>query len=235
MPQPLTTNNQPLTTWSHGGIPVCFPWFGTNGPAASPLHGLVRSREWKVVSVTDASAVLEMESDPAMSKWFAGRFRLRLEVTLAASLDLRLTVENTGTEPFAYTNGFHPYFRVGDCTKATVDGVDGCRYWHGPGFGAMPWKGPVTFGERRDHVFWLGGHRQALNDPVLGRRIVVESSGNSRLVVWNPGPDGSPGLPADDWRRFVCVEPATIPAADGFTIRPGERQAFGMTISAERN
>ena len=238
--------------WRHGGIPVCFPWFGTNwvpvaGPGGgrngqdarcpsvgAPLHGLLHGREWAVVGETPSTVTLEVVSDAAMKAWFAGDFRLRLDVTLGKALELRLEIENTGSEPFAYTNGFHPYFRVGDCAGAEVDGVNGCRYWYGTGFGPEPWKGPVTFGEHRDHVFWIGAHRQTLTDRLLGRCIVVESSGNRRLVVWNPGPKGCDGLSPEDWRDFVCVEPATIPASDGFTIRPGERQALEMSISVER-
>ena len=230
---PSQPDDQSSTGWRHGGIPVCFPWFGTNGPKGSSLHGLVHRREWTLVAESPSAIGLELKSDAAMKAYFAGDFRLRLDVTLGKALELRLAIENTGAEPFAYTNGFHPYFRVGDCTRASVEGVDGCRYWYGPGFGPEPWKGPVTFGEHRDHVFWLGEHRQVLSDRSLGRRITVEHSGNKRLVVWNPGPAGCGGLAPDDWRIFVCVEPATIPAADALTIRPGERQVLEMSVSVE--
>src|SRR5271163_3621630 len=53
-----------------GGIPICFPWFrGKADDAKAPAHGVVRTKEWELISVAQAGEAfvitLAAESDDA--------------------------------------------------------------------------------------------------------------------------------------------------------------------------
>jgi D-hexose-6-phosphate mutarotase len=69
-------------------------------------------------------------------------------------------------------------------------------------------------------------------DPRLKRAIAVVSSGNERLVIWNPGETASiADFDADSWRRFVCVEPVSDwPLAR--TLAPGEKHELCTAIQS---
>ena len=61
------------------------------------------------------------------------------------------------------------------------------------------------------------------------------SRGNGKLVVWNPGPveEGRfENLAPDDWKSFVCVEPATLFREDAVEIKPGESRELCAGIQS---
>ena len=156
------------------------------------------------------------------------------------ALSLRLETVNTSSEPFLLTEGFHPYFLVGDRDKVVVKGVDGrlfCDARSSRVFAAA-WKGDLAVTDAFDHVFASPGGEYSLVDASRGHTIKMSAQGNRRLVVWNPGDARSadavpaPGaLGNGDWRRFVCVEPATLWRDQGFTLKPGERHSLSARIS----
>ena len=91
--------------------------------------------------------------------------------------------------------------------------------------------------ESIDRIFRLPDANRAavvLRDAAGGRRIVVESEGASHINVWNPGAEKAcPGVvPGDEWRRFVCVEPILMAAADGspVAVPPGSSRALRITM-----
>ena len=63
--------NDPVQTdepkWAHGGIPVCWPWFGVNGKV--DIHGTAWREEFKVVSRREtkkrAELVLSIDGERA--------------------------------------------------------------------------------------------------------------------------------------------------------------------------
>ena len=58
------------------------------------------------------------------------------------------------------------------------------------------------------------------------------SSGNDRAVVWNPGAETRlADLAADDWMRFVCVEPVSD-WPGGRTLAPGANHVLYAAIQA---
>ena len=87
-----------------------------------------------------------------------------------------------------------------------------------------------------DHVFTLNKHEYVLMDPGLDRAIAMVSRGNSKLVVWNPGPGNTlADLAPDDWRKFLCVEPATLFREDGIELKPGETHELLVAIQSVPN
>lgn len=237
----------PQASWSHGGIPVCWPWFGTSGGHdAKSIHGFAKSCRFELVSTSQSGerseAVLRLKSDERTRKAWPHDFEVLYEIGLTDKLRLSMTTVNTGSDAFAYTAGFHPYFRLGDRTRASVTGAEGLAFCDARRTTVLDgvWRGDLKLDASYDHVFddkWSSAPH-ALVDPALGRRVGITASGVSRLVVWapegdeeaveNPGP-GKIGI--GDWRNFACVEPAFLWDEREIVLKPGERHQFSCEIS----
>ena len=211
--------------WAHGGIPICWPWFGVNGKV--DIHGTAWREEFEVVSKRETNRRAELvlaRNDE--------RARIEYTVSLGDALKLELKTINTSAVPFSFYTGFHPYFRVGDVAKCTVGGVD-------PKFTAGAFTKPVALDRPIDDVFPAGPGSCSvyrLADPVLDRTLYVFAENSTRVNVWNPGePKDTPGyIPGDTWRTFACVEPIMGRASDPVTLRPGESQTLMMGVEVRR-
>ena len=110
--------------WYHGGIPLCWPWFGRNGDPGSEMHGFVRFLDWEIASCTnllhESCLSLRLISGEESAKWLDGSFELDYKIVLSDRLKLDLKMRNTGARRFAVTTGFHPYFSISDMSNATV-------------------------------------------------------------------------------------------------------------------
>lgn len=230
-PLQLTAND-----WAHGGIPICWPWFGvaTNGM----IHGTAWRSEFKTIrrdeSKERSEAELLLETADA---------KLTLHLALTDTLTLEMETLNTGTNAFRFSAGFHPYLRVAERDAVRVEGVDGLSYEDDPSCpvpASGTWRGPLLITNNVDRIFDLGGSASAtllLADPASRRTVIVESAGADAANVWNPGAAKlCPGnIPGDSWRRFVCVEPILVGGKIGFvSIAPGERRSLKMSIRREK-
>ena len=225
----------------HGGIPVCWPWFGRNGPEGSYGHGFARRSMWRVAGseysedITELTLALDC-TDETRKLW-PHDFSLRLKVAVSMKLNLGLRTVNTGTEPFEYTEGFHPYFLVRDRDAVVVRGLDGCAFCDARKgrVADSTWKGDLAFNTEYDHVFTVKKSEVAILDPGLRRAIAIASRGNAKIVCWNPGEADTPdrNLGAGDWRKFICVEPATLFKEDAaIRLEPGESHELLMAVQA---
>ena len=203
--------------WYNGGVPVCWPWFDLEGDPGSVMHGFARLRDWLLVR----SDNLERESRAILATEEEGRFRLEYEVKLDASLTMLLRMRNTGTDCLVVTTCLHPYFRVTSPENVEIMTPEGLMI---RGRGGMDgWR---DFGSGNYEVLDKGS----------GRRLMLEMFGNNSIVVWNIGPDELiDGLSKDDWKRYICIEPAVTPRARGFRLEPGEERQIGMSCRLVRN
>lgn len=198
--------------WYNGGVPVCWPWFNQQGDPGSVQHGFARLKEWTLVMREEGAA----ESRMVFRLEEKDRYRLDYEVVLGRSLSLKLVMRNLGKERFVVTTGLHPYFSVSDPRNVTVtvpDKVIACR----PGM-----DGGLPYGEGTYDVY----------DKGTGRRLSLKMIGSNKLIIWNVGPDDEMvGMAPDDWKRYICVEPAVIPRAKGFYLHPGEERSIGFVCT----
>ena len=237
----------PQSRWGHGGIPLCWPWFGTSGGHdKDSMHGIAKSSRFELVSLSQCAersqAILRLRSDDRTRRLWPHDFELVYEVTLTDSLRLSLRTVNTGEDAFSYTAGFHPYFRLGDRCRARVTGTDGLAFCDSRVTNVLDkvWSGDLGLAASYDHVFDEKGASSAhsIIDPSLGRRIYATASGVTRLVVWVPDGDEeaveNPGpgkIGSGDWRHFACVEPAFLWDGREIVLKPGERHQFVYEIS----
>ena len=213
----------------HGGIPVCWPQFGNKFSKDLPQHGFARKMVFEVraseYTEEKTEVTLGLRSDDETKKLWPHDFDLELTVTVSMKLNLRLVTKNTGAAPFDFSCGFHPYFLLRDRNGATVKGLDGLDFFNGlTGQADDRQAGDLVMDHATDHIFRLPEapkHEFAILDAGLKRAIALVSSGNTKTVVWNPGPDDVlPDFEPDDWRKFVCVEPVSDWPGGG-TLAPG--------------
>lgn len=234
--------------WTHGGIPVCWPWFSRNGEPGSPAHGMARSQVFtpRASEYSDDATelTLALVSDDETKRAWPYDFDLTVKISVSMSLNVTLNAKNTGTEKFWVTEGFHPYFLVRDASKCRVRGVEGAALCNtlqcSAPFTAKSftgaWKGDLSVDGELDHVFSAPDGEYGLFDPGLNRTIVVRSRGNKKLIVWRPSSeyDGQ-NMEKGDNAHMVCVEPATIFRDEGYFLEPGKTHELRMAVQCDPN
>lgn len=219
-----------------GGVPVCWPWFGNNGPAGSPSHGHARTSMWELAhfdhSATDS---VDLTLRPRADSFAASITGLSITQTFhfADSLTQTLVARNVGPTPFALTQALHSYFAVADASRIRIEGIAGATYFDKLlGQGGLAQTTPFDATAACDRVYHGVSGAYQLADPVWRRRIVIESTGSQSLVVWNPGAERSRAIsdlePAA-WRDFYCLEVANA-GPDAVLLAPGTQHRLSQTI-----
>lgn len=225
----------PDRAW-RGGIPICAPWFadGHDGKRI-PKHGTARTIEWlrEAELVSGTRHVVELDADatgkPAL---------LVLEYETQRtdrSLEVVLTITNSGRETAPVEAALHSYFAVSDVTQIEVNGLERSPFFDKVTGTPQEAGVPFGFGALVDRVYDDGASTVAIADEAWARTLHIERFGATKTVVWNPGPDEAPAdVGEGEWRSFVCVE-AAITGDGGTTLGPDQsvRLASTVTVSAE--
>ena len=228
-----------------GGVPVIFPWFGLNAADKTlPLHGFARGREWVVQDVARresdgavvATFVLHALAHPPAS--WPHKFALTYAVAVGRALEMSLTVRNEGKVPIRFEEALHPYFLIGDIRRIAIRGLTGTTFSDKTRnfVSVVDEADPLTFARTTDRVYQHTRATVTIDDPVIGRRIVVEKDASDTTVVWNPWEQPAEARPADlgfdEWERFVCVEAAN--ARDhAITLAPGAEHTMTQRVRTE--
>lgn len=220
-----------------GGVPVCWPYFGRQGQAATvPQHGFARNSMWALQDAqTDSQGDVTLQLALPMST--ASGLRLTQTLHVGEVLRQSLTTEHTGDATATFTQALHSYFKVGDATRVHITGLRGLRYADRYDGAEHEQNGDWTLQDprdpgRSDRTYQSAGDCFELHDPVLRRCITLQTSGSRSLVVWNPGEFGIAAIadaPADAWRDFVCLEAANA-GEDVIELAPGQRHTLQQTL-----
>lgn len=237
-----------------GGVPVCWPWFASQGmPIGAMAHGPVRTRLWDVAAAdtgdtsdsadTDQPLCVTLTPSPGLtpddSLWrYGAGLQLSLRVELSHTLTQTLTTYNLGEQPFVLTQALHSYFAVTDSRQVQISGLENRPYdckLSGAQNASHP--GIWQLDQACDRVYQQNPaatqHRYTLSDPVAGRQIHLTTQGSQSVVVWNPGAATAAQMadvPNDGWRHFVCIEAANA-GADRINLAPGGQHALTQTIA----
>jgi glucose-6-phosphate 1-epimerase len=223
-----------------GGIPVCWPWFGDHPTdAKQPNHGFARLRRWRLLSTAydsrQTSVRLQLTHDAETLTLWPYAFRLELTVSVSDMLSLELIATNKGDAPFTLTQAFHPYFLVRQIDEIRVLGLENTAYQDlSPTARDDRQHGALQIQEETDRLYRKTAGDCTLVDPGIGRKIVVSQRGSHSTVVWNPWIEKAKRLSDmenDDYRHFVCVEPANADT-DTVTLEPGAEHLLGLTIQS---
>ncbi len=241
----LGTTPAPL----RGGVPICWPWFGTQGmPTGAMQHGPVRNRPWEVVCVhADGRDYVSLTLAPRKATTaddalalFANNLQVSVQIDLGETLVQTLRTHNQGPEPFALSQAFHSYFAVHDATQVRIIGLAGLQYDDKlSGAARQTQAGPFTLDRACDRVYQqhvpAPTHHYTLEDPAGQRRIHIRTEGSQSLVAWNPGQDQARrmvDLPGESWRNFVCAEVANA-GADVVSMQPDAHYQLVQILSVE--
>lgn len=221
-----------------GGIPVCFPWFRAKpDDAKAPMHGFVRTKEWKVEGIKHepderVSVTLSTVSDEESRRWWPFEFRLEYAMKIGKSLELELRMRNLGAGELQFQEALHTYFHVGDVAKASVKGLDGLRFLDNrDGNKEKVQQGDLVLSKWTDNAYLDATGAVEIVDPVLGRRLTTEKSGSVSTIVWNPWSDGAATLKdfgAEEWPGMLCVEGGNVL---GQAVRLGSGETHRMSVS----
>lgn len=225
-----------------GGVPICFPWFRAKADDAhAPTHGVVRTRQWRLDSITletDASVVVvcSTASDESTRHWWPHEFRLTHRITVGSTLKMELTARNTGSTPLRFEEALHTYFRVGAAESVRVSGLDGVTYLDNTDANrAKVQSGDVIFTRATDNAYLDTKTPLALVDPVLHRTVRTEKRNSDTTVVWNPWQQGAASLSDlgdEEWRVMACVEASNI-LESAIHLGPGEEHTMRSILSIE--
>ncbi len=217
---------------TRGGIPVCWPWFGSAAEAGQPAHGIARTALWDVIGQTsdDAGASLTLRLPAANQRGV----ELTLSVRIDSTLVLQLMTRNFAAVPLQLSEALHTYFTVADIGTVSILGFDGACYADQlQGNAMLRQDGPIRFASEVDRVYASAPSPIRIVDEAGGRTILVESQGSAATVVWNPWLEKAArlgDLGPDGWRTMVCVESANAPVAP-VTVPPGGTHMLQTRIS----
>lgn len=200
-----------------GGVPVIFPQFGARGTGMR--HGFARVATWQLESTGDADgaahAVFTLQHTDlpdAIATTWPWAFTLRLRVAVKAqSLELSLSVHNTGEQAFPFSAALHSYFAIDQLSEARIGGLQRVRYSDETPQDALQAEELLQFADKLDRIYYqLPG---ALTLQSGSHTLHLEQQGFTDAVVWNPGAQDAAALPDladDEYQRFICMEPALI-------------------------
>jgi len=206
------------TPWGaevHGGIPLCWPWYGKSVIPGRSAHGIARYVTWIVEEQTSENVRLVLSSSDETRRIWPHDFRLSYKVLMGRnSLACCLSATNVGSAPFEASDAFHPYFSVRDIEKCHVD--DDPDFVTRPAHLSRYLPGDVA--------------SRVLSGAGIARAVRISGKGHSGWWYWNSGEDQTPtiaSLASDDWRCFVCVEPVT---RDFYRLGSGETRTIEMKL-----
>ncbi|MBH2067327.1 MAG: D-hexose-6-phosphate mutarotase [Burkholderiales bacterium] len=200
-----------------GGVPVIFPQFGARGTGMR--HGFARVATWQLESTGDADGaawaqfILQHTDLPdAIATTWPWAFTLRLRVAVQGlSLELQLSVHNTGEQAFPFSAALHSYFAIDQLGEARIGGLQRVRYSDETPQDALQAEELLQFADKLDRIYYQLPGALTLQSGSHTLRLVQQ--GFTDAVVWNPGAQDAAALPDladDEYQRFICIEPALI-------------------------
>ena len=209
-----------------GGVPIIFPQFAQRGPLLS--HGFARRSDWEIMRAEEressALAVFQLHDSAATRALWPHAFLAEMAVTVGGqSLELSLTIRNTGSEAFSFTSALHTYLRIQDIHSAAIVGLQGLRYFdtftdqaeHTEQNSALSFEGET------DRIYYQVPGALGLQEPA--RQLRVEQRGVPDVVTWNPWSlrgAALADLEPDGYLHMLCIEAALI--HEPLNLEPGE-------------
>ncbi|KAM7261011.1 hypothetical protein ACFE04_026486 [Oxalis oulophora] len=226
-----------------GGIPVCFPQFGSCGSLEQ--HGFARNKMWTIdesppplkLSESYGNSFIDLLLKPSEEdlKCWPHSFELRLKVALAADGDLALIprVRNVNGKPFGFTFAFHTYLSVSDISEVRVEGLETLDYLDNLSQRERFTEqgDALTFESEVDRVYLHSPNIIAVIDHEKKRTYVVRKDGLPDAAVWNPWEKKSKAMADfgdEEYKQMLCVDGAAVERA--VSLKPGEEWTGRLDI-----
>ncbi|KZN40684.1 hypothetical protein N474_15970 [Pseudoalteromonas luteoviolacea CPMOR-2] len=216
-----------------GGVPICWPWFGTHENPDWPAHGVARKVVWRAEKVIETAEAIRISlSLPMMmidEAYWSHESKLEVEFVLSDAVEIRLTNTNLGKEPFSLTQALHTYLPTPDIKSTKVDGLQGAKFIE---FGEGPFNQDsiVEFARETDMVYTQAGPVQTIHTP--DGIIEVSRENSASCVLWNPWIEKSKRLSNfqnEEYLTMLCLEAANV-LEDIATVEPGQSHTLMTKI-----
>lgn len=232
------------STAIRGGVPICFPWFGS-GPGGNkyPPHGVARLSHWELAEVTPVADSIRLRfhldghdaigTDELDRDWCAD---ITYTVGEVLDMDLRIEAYANRTTPFTYEEALHTYLHVGNSRKITIEGLDGRPYHDKVVDDDFHQRGSLVIVGETDRVYDHEGD-VTIKDPALKRTLGINKRGSARTIIWNPFVSKAAKMGDfgdDEWQNMVCVEAGNTGSA-AITLAPGQSHTLHQRIAVDRN
>ncbi len=179
-----------------GGVPVCWPWFGSK--KGKPSHGIARTSRWR----KKTECKFELNTNEAKLVLKAVEFENTLTLSLIST--------NTTFKTYDITQALHTYFLIGNINNISIEGHDQEDYYDKVAGANAQQVGLINFDKETDRIYQTK-KSSILIDPVMRRKLVIEKEGSASTVIWNPWVEKTKSmadLPDQDYQKFCCIEAA---------------------------
>ncbi|KAI8986497.1 galactose mutarotase-like domain-containing protein [Pilobolus umbonatus] len=224
-----------------GGIPICFPIFGTKESIQLPQHGFARNTYWEYIGSEESQDDIIVRlglnesalSDKAKEAW-PYSFNAVYTVTLTdTTLGTSLIVENTDDENIDFNVLFHTYFKTTDVESCSIEGLTSLDYIDKvEGVQNKEIREHVTIKSEVDRIYTDVQGDIILNN--VGYSIQLNRSNLRDIVVWNPWIEKAIGMNDFDnkeYRNMICVEAGSV--VDWVTLASGEVWTGGQILTLQ--
>ncbi len=228
------------TTPLRGGIPICWPWFGSHPTDnTKPFHGFARNQEWELVNTennAEEETIVEFQltENELSINLFPYKFALIAKFTIGKALTVELITKNRDNKPFTIGGALHTYFQIEDINKISIMGLDNVKYLDATDdWKIKTQKGDITFHKLVDSVYIDTTETCIIKD--LNRNIEVNKKGSSSTVIWNPWIEKSKGMKDfqnNEYLKMVCVE-TTNALNDIYEIKPNKTHSLSAKFNAK--
>jgi glucose-6-phosphate 1-epimerase len=234
-----------------GGIPICWPWFGSlaKNPAniqqqvsnsrfnyETSAHGFVRTLEWSLTEYSEskqgAELVLTIQQSAETLKIWPFEFNLSCRFILTDTLEIRLETTNLSDKVMHFSQALHSYFPTSDIHKTKIMGAEQQHY-----IDALDdWKIkkqdlPLLIEKEVDRIYLGKGNYKILT---AKQTINVKSNSNSS-VIWNPWIDKSKRLGQfshEDYKTMLCIESANV-LEDSVSLAPKGTHTLTLKVNGD--
>lgn len=220
-----------------GGIPLCFPWFGTHDTEMDfPAHGFARNLIWQckdiVLDDLGHHITLQLKDSEQSRKYWNYAFNLQMIIHCGEHLTLELILQNLDKQAFEFNFAWHSYFPA-DTQQAQISGLQGEHYIDQLDQNQIKpqTEAEIVFDAELDRIYPITAGQFVLQQN-LQTKIYIKSTAQS-AVIWNPWVEKAQRLTdvADDaWQDFVCIECGQI-ASQKQSLSAGESIQFVLELS----
>jgi glucose-6-phosphate 1-epimerase len=220
-----------------GGVPVCFPWFGSR--ADLPAHGFARVTAWELIetmALPDGSVRVGLRLPQNAGGADAFRGNVEFIVTVGDTLTMELQVTNTSAATLNYEECLHAYFSVGDINDVAITGLKGAHYLDKTENNARKLESgdAIRIISETDRVYLDSTGAVEIHDAKLHRTIRVEKTNSTSTVVWNPWMAKGSAMADfgnEEFHRMVCVEAGNV-GQNQITLAPGKTSVLKVELSS---
>ncbi len=228
-----------------GGIPVCWPWFGSHPDENTfPSHGYARTAEWEVTEtkeLTDGRTYLglKLSQDILKEKYHFDGVDLELQVIVGDTLEMVMISRNGSEKTITIGGAFHTYFNVSNIQNVTIRGLENQTFIDTLDNDQQKKEAePILINAEIDRIYLEDSKNNndcVIEDTGLMRKIRISKKGSYSTVVWNPWIEKSNRLGdmgKDGYKNMVCVE-TTNAVDDVVSIEPGGEHRLSVCYQLE--